>query len=339
MVNLGRLYQMQSKILKVSSDKLLLYKNGASFYANFNSIYMTKEGKEYKLLTIPVGFFTLFLFKINILARLFRLGFSHFINVGRGQYFLIFNKKAYLFKDGALISLGTIKGSNPPIICFFHNMILYGEYKSNKDKEPINIWCLNLKTLQWAIIYTFHDVRHVHGVFYDKFTDTIWVTTGDSDKESRIIKTKDFFNSVEIVLSGSQQYRVVELVFTKEYIFFGSDSPTEKNFLYAYKRSDSSCLKLGQVSSSVFFGNYTGEHVYFSTAVEPSLINEQSIAEIWCISVIDLSIERIYTAKKDFYSMKYFQYGVINFIARDSKSLFFVEQGTFKHNSTFIIGN
>src|SRR5699024_7348659 len=105
------------------------------------------------------------------------------------------------------------------------------------QREPVYVWAGSLEGTQWEPAWRFEDVRHVHGVFHDPYSSSIWVTTGDTDHESAIWNTGDSFQTLQRVAGGSQQYRAVQLLFTPEYIYWGSDGPDVINHLYRLNRN------------------------------------------------------------------------------------------------------
>jgi hypothetical protein len=68
------------------------------------------------------------------------------------------------------------------------------------------------------------------------------------------------------------------------------------------------------VEGSVFFGCKVGNHLFFSTACEPSRVNRSREVTVWT-SKTGESWRRIVTIRKDLLPMKSFQYGQIMFPA------------------------
>lgn len=141
--------------------------------------------------------------------------------------------------------------------------VYYGEYRSNSEREPVHIWSLEKDGRKWKSVWHFENIRHVHGVFHDPYTDSIWVTTGDMDQEAGIWRTDDRFISLCRVVGGSQQLRAVQLLFNKDYVYFGSDTPDEKNFIYRMDREGKNLENLTPVGSSVFYGCKVGKKLFF----------------------------------------------------------------------------
>jgi hypothetical protein len=211
--------------------------------------------------------------------------------------------------------LSAVEGSRPLSLTAGKELVCYGEYRSNPERGPVHIWAASLDNLQsWDPVWTFNSVRHVHGVFFDPFRRAFWVTTGDDDHESAIWVTEDNFQSLSRVLGGTQQYRTIKLLFTRDAVYFGSDAPEELNYLYRLHRASGEVQRLVRVGSSVFHGCTVGDRLFFSTAIEPSTHNKTRYVEVWG-SKGGEQWQVIRRFQKDCWPMKAFQYGQVKFPA------------------------
>ena len=57
-------------------------------------------------------------------------------------------------------------------------------------------------------------------VQHDPYTGYNWVCTGDYDNESMIGWSDDDFDTISFIGQGSQMWRVCQLAFTKEYVYY-----------------------------------------------------------------------------------------------------------------------
>lgn len=222
----------------------------------------------------------------------------------------------------------SVRGSRPLCVATDGQTVYYGEYRGNPDRTPVHVWASRDGGRSWTAVYEFRNVRHVHGVHYDAWTGAFWVTTGDDDEESAIWRTVDGFRTLERVAGGTQQLRVVQLVFTKEHVYFGSDTPRAQNHLYRLHRGGSRPERLQPVGSSVFFGCRVGRHLFFSTAAEPSDVNSTRRAEIWHSADGEhWSLLRSFT--RDWWPSRLFQYAQVTFPAGpgDGRRVYFTPQG------------
>ena len=281
---------------------------------------------------LPVKVWQSLSMRMRLPSRLLRQGVHH-LGMNDEQGVVLANRDSFGVEAGKVRSLGAIQGSRPLSMCtsgtgdFF-----YGEYCSNPQRSPVHIWTLDQKRQKWRSVWRFDAIRHVHGVYYDPYQDTIWVTTGDLNHEAGIWRTDDHFATLRKVVGGSQQFRAVRLLFTKEHVYFGSDAPDEQNYIYRMDREGKKIEKLVSVGNSVFHGCKVGNHLFFSTAVEPSTINTNSYAEVWG-SADGKNWYVFCRFKKDVWPMKYFQYGQVLFPdgPGDGQNLWFTPFAT-KHD-------
>ena len=276
--------------------------------------------------------------RTSLTSRLFRLGVHSCLVVDYKALVLVFQSKVLcydLVTREFCNSFEIPRGKRFLFLCLARgNDILFGEYFGNKDREAIHIYRSTDGGRSFEIDHTFpaKTVRHIHGVFCDPYTDSLWVTTGDTNGESGIWFTKDRIENLKIVISGNQQTRAIQLLFTESHVYFGSDTPLERNFIYRLDKKTGAVDKLQEVESSVFWGCKVGDSLFFSTAVEPSKVNKCRDACIWG-SKDGETWKRITRFRKDIWPMKLFQYGQIFFPSGENNTdyLWFTPFATEKH--------
>lgn len=270
----------------------------------------------------------------RILARLFRANIHHCVRLSDIQFVVFAFKNTYVLdiEKGTIDKGDAISGSRPLCVCVKNGTAYYGEYLSNQDRNPIKVWKTN-NGLKWDVAYAFNDIRHIHGVFYDKYTDSIWVTTGDEDNESYLWQTTDHFKTVKKVTGGTQLHRAVQLLFTEDYIYYGSDDPHKHNYICRIRRADNSLEKLFEVVGTVFYGTVVNNKIFFSTVVENSNMKKNKDVEL-IMSENGKDWRCIKKFKKDFLSKRYFQYGQILFPSGsgDQKNLWYVPFAVRKYD-------
>lgn len=259
----------------------------------------------------------------RLLARLLRIEVSGLIVLEDGSRIVTAKKGIFVAKPNSKEYKQTffvIRGARPLNICIDRDNILYfGEYVRNgpyvqEEREEVSIYKSENNGLNWEVCYTFpkNTVRHIHGIFYDKFTDKMWFTTGDKGDECIIGNTDNGFKTINIVKQGKQKYRAVHLLFFKDFIVYGTDTEHEKNYIYRFDRKDGREYRLQEIQGSVLSATQIGEYACISTTVEPSEVNDEPYAHLWR-SYNGIEWEDVYKIKKDFLSLKYFQYGKILF--------------------------
>ncbi len=268
-------------------------------------------------------------------ARLTRRGI-HCLNVLKDGSLLLVAKGAfykYETTSGNMKqSFSILRGSRPLFVCQSQDGILFwGEYFKNPERDEVNIYISEDCAETWHVKYKFkkNSIRHVHGIFYDPYDDMIWVTTGDKDQENAIWVTNNSFRTLETVIRGNQQTRAIQLIFTQKYVYYGTDTPYEKNHICRIDRRTGKVEILAGVDGSVYWGCKINGAMFFSTAVEPSETNRNRCASIWG-SIDGTSWRRVEAYRKDIWPMKYCQIGQLYFPQGENKTdyLFFTPIAT-----------
>lgn len=278
------------------------------------------EDADFKhIALLPFGIKERLFSGVKMIARLTRTGIFHILKLGTGDLMAFSGRDIFRYSHaGGWSSCGKIVGSRPLAVALGHTGdIFYGEYRNNAERSPVSVWRSIDNGVIWNPAWTFNNIRHIHGVFYDPYTKSIWVTTGDKDVECGIWVTNDNFIHLDLVVGGTQQFRVIQLLFTKQFIYFGSDALIEENYIYRMERKTGKIDALQKVLGTVFCGCKVGDNLFFSTAVEPSTYSKNNYACLWGSPDGDRwkCITKFY---KDIWPMKLFQYGQIIFPAGDN---------------------
>jgi hypothetical protein len=185
----------------------------------------------------------------------------------------------------------------------------WGEYFDNRAREEVYIYASSDAGLTWDIAYTFPSgsIRHIHNIIYDRWADRLWIFTGDYGKECRILCASTDLNSVDEVLSGTQQARAVAAVITQYGLYFASDSPLEQNHIYFLERRGV-LRKLHSIPTSSIYACRNRNGIYFSTMVEPSDANLTQEAALFG-SADGADWQTLASWRKDRWPIKLFQYG------------------------------
>jgi hypothetical protein len=292
-----------------------------------------------RVCTLPIPFDARLRSCTRLSSRFFRAGVSHILEAEQRHLVIFAFHKIYRYDTftGRLApEAAPIIGSRPLAVCSdSEGVIYYGEYRSNKERSPVHIMASKDGGQSWYPVHRFEHVRHIHGVFRDPFTGWLWVTTGDRDSESGIWLTRDRFRSLEKILGGDQQTRVVQLLFSPTHVYFGSDTELEPNHIYRLKKATGKIKRLQKVDGSVFWGCTVGKAIFFSTVVEPSRVNRNPRACIWG-SLDGLRWQCVATFMKDRLPGKLFQYGQVFFPAgvNNTDCLWFMPYATKEANVT-----
>lgn len=207
------------------------------------------------------------------------------------------------------------RGSKPLNICIAPSGNLYfGEYFQNMSKLAVKIYGSENNGLIWNVIYTFPEgnINHIHGLFFDKYTNHIWVATGDRENECIIGYTEDEFKTFIEVFRGGQEYRTCQLFFYQDFIVFGTDTQYQQNVIKKFDRKTLEITELQKVQGSVIKGGQVGDVAFISTTVEASDVNTDKWAHLW-VTKDGLHWEERYKAKKDWLPATLFQFGTFEF--------------------------
>ena len=127
------------------------------------------------------------------------------------------------------IDSGVLKGT-------YTNVIIFGEYAHSycEPVESVRAWKTTDRGATWTQIKSFTanngtggsgEIRHIHGLRIDPFTNDWWLCSGDSDSQCRVYRSQDSGDTWEQIVSGSQHERTTSFVFEQDYVYFGMDSP------------------------------------------------------------------------------------------------------------------
>jgi hypothetical protein len=191
--------------------------------------------------------------------------------------------------------------------------MFWGEYFDNRERSEVHIYGSSDQGNSWQVVYTFPagTVRHVHNIIYDRWGDCVWILTGDEGAECRIMRASCELESVEAVLTGSQQARAVAAIPAPRALYLATDTPLEKNYIYSLSRRRDGVRnvdRVGELASSSIYGCRVGEAMFFSTMIEPSAVNTGR--DVHLLGSGDGENWEVLTCwRKDKLSMRYFQYG------------------------------
>lgn len=300
--------KVRKGIIQYVSPGLLIASEGRTLYRSRDG------GKSWsKWLALPISIGQQLMSLNRWTSRLFRNEIHHILKVQDDQFACFAFGKIYIIyaQKGTAEVIGTIKGSRPLVVCSDGSAIFYGEYKSNEARSRVLLHAYSLSEHQWSTFCAFDDIRHIHGVFWDDYSQSLWVTTGDLDHESAIWQIRD--GEPQPMVEGSQQARAVDLLFTEEAVFYATDAPHDPNYIYRYDRETGQTEQLQQVGGPVFYGRKTGGRLFFSTVAEPSDINRTDAVELWRSGNEGDSWRKLKEFQKDIGHMKLFQYGQLKF--------------------------
>lgn len=130
---------------------------------------------------------------------------------------------------------------------------MFGEY-TRPSVLTVNCWKISgdvTDPASWTVVKQFQQsgsatagLEHMHYVMYDFYTDTYYISTGDDDVGSQLWYSQDGGETWTLTREPSEKYcRSLNLVFTKDYIYWASDSPDPDNhYLFRCERNTSGVI-------------------------------------------------------------------------------------------------
>lgn len=335
---------VNAKVLAATETVALCYKKGLLY---------TLEYKNWELKTLcklPMSGKTKLFINLRLTERLLRLEPRMACVLEDSQFLLSYQGGAYCvdtqrrtivkelcFRAGMNnpLSYVTIKGLGG-----FDDCVLFGEYFSNNSYEEVYVW--RRINGEWNKVLTLPagSLYHIHGIVPDYKNSCLYILTGDSDKESAIIKVTDNFKTVTPILCGSQQFRSCVAFPYKDGLLYATDTPREINHIYYARAVDGKWTveSVGEIPGPCIYGREQGDAYYFATSVEAddtlSAFRYRFSYKLGAgvknrnshiIKVLkNLNVEPLFSFKKDLWPMLLFQFGNCIFPANECDDMLMV---------------
>ena len=274
--------------------------------------------------------------------RLLRFMVYNVVPLKNGDVFVTFDKTVGVIKDGKYRPLdGLVR---PCRVLRFgcavdpDGNVFFGEYLANKEKGEMRIYKYPSGGDRLEIAYTFPAgaITHVHGLYFDSFSNAIYCLTGDAEIECQILKSNDGFATIETVGSGDETWRAVSLLFDENYIYYGTDAEFRSNHIMRINRKTLERETLGEVNGTVFYSKKISNDLFFTTTAENAPSQKENVAMLWHIGP-DGKCSNLATFEKDRWHPGLFMFGTIHFpyINALDDRLYFSLIGLKGDNKTF----
>jgi len=146
---------------------------------------------------------------------------------------------------------------NDGIINIDDSTVFFGEYFQNPNRDEVKIFKSMNNMNSWKVAFEFQpgQIRHIHAVQKDPYSDKLWLCTGDFNEESMVAWSNDNFKSITQIGQGSQLWRVCQLIFTEQFVFWGTDTGSEDLAgIYRWDKNTAEMEKLQKVDGAIFYG-------------------------------------------------------------------------------------
>ncbi len=167
-------------------------------------------------------------------------------------------------------------------------MIFFGEYFDNPGKTNVRIFKSLDNGTDWEIAHEFYagQIRHIHSLFSDPYSDKVWLCTGDLDKESMIGWSSDYYLNYFPIVRGSQVGRAIALVFTEDAVYWGTDTGSrDLAGIYKWDKDSKTIIKLQEISAAMFYGTrLAGGTIVMSSEIEGSRLESDDKTRLFIIN-------------------------------------------------------
>ena len=167
---------------------------------------------------------------------------------------------------------------NVGIISIGDSTVYIGEYFQNPDKKEVKIFRSTNQLRSWEVAHLYQpdQIRHVHAILNDPYSDRLWVCTGDLNRESMVAWTDNDFESINPIGSGSQVWRVCQLVFTENSIYWGTDTGSDEVAgIYRWDKNTGENQRLIEVDGAVFYGTRLAKGTIVMSSDREGMENEK----------------------------------------------------------------
>ena len=164
--------------------------------------------------------------------------------------------------------------------------LFFGEYFRNSEDGAVKLFSSDDDGRTWFVIKEFPpgEVRHVHAVITDPYTNHLWVCTGDTDSQSKILCSTDRGESFDVVGTGSQRWRTCQLLFTETGVYWGADTSSTVAYrdIVRMSRHSNAPEPLARVDGAVESGAQVGpDLMMFGTSRNGLEVDSDESPSLW----------------------------------------------------------
>jgi hypothetical protein len=194
--------------------------------------------------------------------------------------------------------------------------IFLGEYGANPDRGSVPVWRSHDDGRTWSIAYEFppRSIRHLHGVYNDPYSSSLWITTGDFQGECYLFEVPDHdFSRIVRHGDGSQKWRPVGIFFESDRLIWAMDSQLETSHLQVFDRATGALTQGRAFPGPVWYSKRfrDGSAVLQTTVEVGEGVKSRYSHLFFSRDLIDwVEVARF---PKDILPVKYFKSGVIGF--------------------------
>jgi hypothetical protein len=280
----------------------------------------------------------------RLAQRVLRFMVTNIIPLANGNLFVTFDKSVGIVRNGEYQSLKKLmrpcRVLRAACAVDKNGDIFFGEYLDNAERGEMRIYkyAAGADALEIACVFPPNSIRHIHGLYFDSFTDSIFCLTGDEEKECKFLRSSDGFKTFEVVGEGDETWRAVSVLFNQNSFFYGMDAEYRANHIYKVGRETLGRKSLGEVNGTVFYSKQIAENLFFTTTAENAPSQTENVAALWHVDEND-NLRNLISFKKDRWHPTLFMFGTIHFpyLNNLENELYFQLVGVEEDNQTFRI--
>lgn len=311
---------MKLKSEAEAGHEIVHFAEGDTVVSSRHNSVVVRRGDEKTVVRLPESILKRTIGVSRLIRRALRLDKCNVVPHG-DNLIIIRQGQVWLYRSDVAQLVPTLKLRNcrnvlHQSICTGPDGALYfGEYGANKVRDSVPVYCSRDGGKSWFEIYTFSpgSIKHVHGCFYDKFTDRVWVCTGDFEGENWILSADRDFQDVKKFGDGQQRYRTCNLIFTEDAVHWLMDSQLEPSFHIRFDRKSEE-ISIGQkMMGPVWYVKELSDgYCLAATAQEIGAGVLDDKTHLYCSN--DLKHwETLQVFEHDGLPKRYFKFGVIGF--------------------------
>ena len=193
--------------------------------------------------------------------------------------------------------------------------LFFGEYGGNPQRNAVPVLRSTDSGRSWEKIFEFPkaSIKHVHGCYWDRYEEKVWVCTGDFENENCIIVADENFEKVEHIGDGSQVWRTCFPFFLENSVIWAMDSQLEASYICKLDRKTRSLTRLQEMPGPVWYAkDFSDGKFILATANEIGEGVKDEYSHI-CVSSDAENWEHVMKIRHDGLPKRYFKFGVIGF--------------------------
>jgi len=318
-----------------------------NFYLSRRNILFHSENLKppfKKIAAIDAPFWKQAASNLRLAQRLLRFMITNVIALKNGDLFVTFDKSVGIVRDGTYRELKKLvrpcRVLRSACAVDENGNIFFGEYLANNERGEMRVYKYEIGSDSLEVVFTFapNSIKHIHGIYFDEFTKSLFCLTGDDEKECQILQTFDEFKTNNTIGQGDETWRAVSLLFDAENFYYGTDAEFRANHIYRVNRQTLERKNLGEVSGTVFYSKKLGADLFFTTTAENAPSQTENVAALWQVGEKN-NCEKIVAFEKDRWHPTLFQFGTIHFprVNKLENKLYFYLVGVKGDNQTFVV--